>query len=269
MTRTFLLAATAVAALATSSLLVTDADAHGPGGFVGHGFVSRPAARPVSRPVVARPVPARLYSGTLRLGTMKYKPVPGIGSKLPAKATSPSAIKVTAVPGLKPINIGSKLTPIKMPVPGGLKVTPVPGLKPINIGSKLTPIKMPAPGGITVTPVPGLKPINIGSKLTPKTTLPTGTTAPSAPTTPAAPANPSTTKGPTNTGPYAVNVTFGRGSHWGSPTTTVAAATLPTEAASTATIDCRGRTEDGGYLTWQRAFDANGEPQLLCVRVFN
>jgi hypothetical protein len=241
MTRTFLLAATAVAALATSSLLVTDADAHGPGGFVGHGFVSRPAARPVSRPVVARPVPARLYSGTLRLGTMKYKPVPGIGSKLPAKATSPSAIKVTAVPGLKPI----------------------------NIGSKLTPIKMPAPGGITVTPVPGLKPINIGSKLTPKTTLPTGTTAPSAPTTPAAPANPSTTKGPTNTGPYAVNVTFGRGSHWGSPTTTVAAATLPTEAASTATIDCRGRTEDGGYLTWQRAFDANGEPQLLCVRVFN
>jgi hypothetical protein len=241
MTRTFLLAATAVAALATSSLLVTDADAHGPGGFVGHGFVSRPAARPVSRPVVARPVPARLYSGTLRLGTMKYKPVPGIGSKLPAKATSPSAIKVTAVPGLKPI----------------------------NIGSKLTPIKMPAPGGITVTPVPGLKPINIGSKLTPKTTLPTGTTAPSAPTTPAAPANPSTTKGPTNTGPYAVNVTFGRGSHWGSPTTTVAAATLPTEAPSTATIDCRGRTEDGGYLTWQRAFDANGEPQLLCVRVFN
>jgi hypothetical protein len=241
MTRTFLLAATAVAALATSSLLVTDADAHGPGGFVGHGFVSRPAARPVSRPVVARPVPARLYSGTLRLGTMKYKPVPGIGSKLPAKATSPSAIKVTAVPGLKPI----------------------------NIGSKLTPIKMPAPGGITVTPVPGLKPINIGSKLTPKTTLPTGTTAPSAPTTPATPANPSTTKGPTNTGPYAVNVTFGRGSHWGSPTTTVAAATLPTEAASTATIDCRGRTEDGGYLTWQRAFDANGEPQLLCVRVFN
>ncbi len=241
MTRTFLLAATAVAALATSSLLVTDADARGGGGFVGHGHVSGPAARPVSRPVVARPVPAGLYSGTLRLGTTKYKPVPGVGSKLPAKATSPSAIKVTAVPGLKPINIGSKLTPIKMPAPGGLKVTPVPGLKPINIGSKLTP----------------------------KTTLPTGTTPPIAPTSPATPANPSTTKGPTNTGPYAVNVTFGRGSHLDLPTTTVAAATLPTEAPAAATIDCRGRTEDGGYLTWQRAFNANGEPQLLCVRVFN
>jgi hypothetical protein len=52
MTRTSLLAATAIAALATSSLLVTDADARGHGGFAGHGHVSRPTARPV----VARPV---------------------------------------------------------------------------------------------------------------------------------------------------------------------------------------------------------------------
>jgi hypothetical protein len=148
-------------------------------------------------------------------------------------------------------------------LPSAIKVTAVPGLKPINIGSKLTPIKMPVPGGMKVTPVPGLKPINIGSKLTPKTTLPTGMTPPTPP------ANPSPTKGPTNTGPYAMNVTFGRGSHWHSPTITVAAATLPTEAPGIAAIDCRGRTEDGGYLTWQRAFNANGEPQLLCVRVFN
>ena len=247
MTRTSLLAATAVAALTTSrsSLIILAATV-----VVGTlpSFSASAAVRGYhpaagshfSNAAVMRSRPASLYSGTLRLGTTKYKPAPGLGSKLPAKVTSPSAIKVTAVPGLKPINIGSKLTPIKMPAPGGIKVTPVPGLKPINIGSKLTP----------------------------KTTMPAGTTPPSAPKTPAPPANPSTTKGPTNTGPYAVNVTFGRGSHWDSPTTTVAAATLPTEVPGIAAIDCRGRTEDGGYLTWQRAFNANGEPQLLCVRVF-
>ena len=215
MTRRSLLAATTASALATSrsSLLILAATV-----VVGTlpSFSASAAVRgyhPVagshfSNAAVTRSRPAKLYSGTVRLGTTKYKPAPGLGSKLPAKVTSPSAIKVTAVPGLKPINIGSKLAP--------------------------------------------------------KTTLPTGTTPPSAPKTPAPPANPSTTKGPTNTGSYAVNGAFGHGLHWDSPTTTVAAATLPTKV-----IDCRGRTEDGGYLTWQRAFNANGEPQLLCVRVFN
>jgi hypothetical protein len=160
-----------------------------------------------------------LYSGSLRLGSTTYRPIPGLGNKLTAKATLPSASAI-----------------------------------------------IPAPGSIKVTPVPGLKPINFGSKLTPKTTLPTGT---AQPTTPATPANPSTTKAPTNVGPYAANVTFGRDTRWNSQTVRVAAATSPTDAPGAAAIECGGRTEDGGYLTWQQAFKANGEPQLLCVRVFN
>src|SRR6185437_5077545 len=90
MTRTSLLAATAVAVLAISSLLVNDADARGPATGVGRtrsGFSASVGVRgyhPVagghfSRPAVTTFRPARVYSGALRLGSTKYKPVPGIG----------------------------------------------------------------------------------------------------------------------------------------------------------------------------------------------
>ncbi len=181
------------------------------------------AVRPVYRQIRSRP--AAFHSGvqTVRLGSTKYRPIPGLGDKVTAKAKTPSA------------------TDLKIPVPGGTKVQPLPGQKPVNVGDKFK-----------------LK------------TTPAGTTTPSAPTAPASPAKPtgpSTTTGPTNS-PSAMHAPGGRGPRWTSQPAAVAAATSTTESTGAATSECGGLTADGGYLTWRRVFNAKGEAQLLCVKVF-
>jgi hypothetical protein len=155
---------------------------------------------------------------------------------------------------------------------GSTKYRPVAGLGN-KLTAKATPsataLKSPVPGGPTkVQPVPGQKPLNLGDKLTLKTKpLPTGTppSAPTNPTSPAKPTGPSTTKGPGNN-PSAMHAPGGRGP---SSQAAVVAATSTTEGTGAAAGECRGLTADGGYLTWRRVFNAKGEPQLLCVKVFD
>jgi hypothetical protein len=36
--------------------------------------------------------------------------------------------------------------------------------------------------------------------------------------------------------------------------------------STTRACGCGGFTEDGGYMTWRKFYNANGAPQLMCVK---
>jgi hypothetical protein len=98
-----------------------------------------------------------------------------------------------------------------------------------------------------------------------------------APATPASnpsttPPSQTTTGGPVNMGPIVVAVPGAQGSHemddgfhheprQRGPVVMVDANSTPRSACG-----CGGFTEDGGYMTWRKIYNANGAAQLMCVK---
>jgi hypothetical protein len=147
---------------------------------------------------------------------------------------------------------------------------------------------IPASGGISNTshlPFPTktfptgnvIIPANGGISSTSHLPFPTNGGSPTPASNPAAsPPSQTTTGGPVNMGPIVVGVSqgsyeVGEGYHH-EPRQVLGVASqgpvMMVDASSTtrAACGCSGFTEDGGYMTWRKFINANGAPQLVCVK---
>ena len=107
---------------------------------------------------------------------------------------------------------------------------------------------------------------------------PSGGPATPASTPTAPPPSQATTGGPVNMGPIVVAVPGSQGSYevvegyHHEPRQVLGVASqgpvMMVDASSTSrsACGCSGFTEDGGYMTWRKFINANGAPQLVCVK---